>query len=159
MIACCGLDCSKCEAYLATREDNDVKRAEVAKKWSVQYNTAIKPEHINCDGCRTGEKLFFYSSDMCEIRKCCMEKEIENRAACEMYICDKLKAFIALAPEAGSALEKLHMSAAWPRASSLIVEETLALCFTRRGGVYPRPKTTAITATGGDKPRPYFISM
>ena len=35
MIACCGLDCSKCEAYLATQEDNDVKRAEVAKKWSV----------------------------------------------------------------------------------------------------------------------------
>jgi len=32
MIACCGLDCSKCEAYLATQEDNDVKRAEVAKK-------------------------------------------------------------------------------------------------------------------------------
>ncbi|MBW2249517.1 MAG: DUF3795 domain-containing protein [Deltaproteobacteria bacterium] len=27
MIACCGLDCSKCEAYLATQEDNDVKRA------------------------------------------------------------------------------------------------------------------------------------
>ena len=50
-------------------------------------------------------------------------------------------------------------SAAWPRASSLIDKETLALCFTRRGGVYPRPKTTAITATGGDKPRPYFISM
>jgi hypothetical protein len=43
----------------------------------------------------------------------------------------------------------------WPRASSLIVEETLTLCFTRRGGVYPRPKTTAITATGGDKPRPF----
>jgi hypothetical protein len=25
-------------------------------------------------------------------------------------------------------------------------------------GVYPRPQTTAITATGGDKPRHYFIS-
>ena len=36
MIACCGLDCSKCEGYLATQEDNDAKRAEVAKKWSVQ---------------------------------------------------------------------------------------------------------------------------
>ncbi len=42
MIACCGLNCSKCKAYLATQEDNDVKRAEVAKKWSVQYSEFIE---------------------------------------------------------------------------------------------------------------------
>ena len=107
MIVCCGLDCSKCEAYQATREDNDVKRAQVAKEWSVRYDADITLEHINCDGCKTGEKKFFYSSDLCEIRKCCMEKELENCADCEMYICDTLKKFIALAPEAGSALSKL----------------------------------------------------
>ncbi len=38
-----------------------------------------------------------------------MEKELENCAACEMYIYEKLKTFIALAPEAGSALEKLRV--------------------------------------------------
>ena len=54
-------------------------------------------------------KKFFYCSDVCEIRKCCMEKELENCAACEMYICDRLKAFITLAPEAGNALDKLRM--------------------------------------------------
>jgi len=28
-----------------------------------------------------------------------------------------------------------------------------------QGKVYPRPQTTAITVRGGDKPRPYLISM
>ena len=28
MIAYCGMDCSKCEGYLATKEDNDTKRKE-----------------------------------------------------------------------------------------------------------------------------------
>ena len=26
-----------------------------------------------------------------------------------------------------------------------------------RGGVYPRPQTSIIAATGGDKPRPYIV--
>jgi hypothetical protein len=36
-------------------------------------------------------------------------------------------------------------------AASPIEKETLAMGCSR-GGVYPRPQTTAITATGGDKP-------
>ena len=39
MIAYCGMDCSKCEGYLATQADSKEKREEVAKKWTVQYNT------------------------------------------------------------------------------------------------------------------------
>jgi len=37
MIAYCGMDCSKCEGYLATQENSDTKRKEVAKKWTIQY--------------------------------------------------------------------------------------------------------------------------
>jgi hypothetical protein len=30
--------------------------------------------------------------------------------------------------------------------------------FIHRGGPYPRPETSTITAAGGDKPRPYIAS-
>jgi hypothetical protein len=110
MIACCGLDCLKCEGYLATQADNDNQRAEVAKKWSTQYKADIKPEQINCDGCRAEGRKFFYCSNLCELRKCCLERKIENCALCEMYICDKLAKFFEIAPEPKEALEEIKKS-------------------------------------------------
>ncbi len=105
MISCCGLDCSECEAYLATKANDDDKRAAVAKKWSELYNADIKAEHINCDGCREEGRKFYYCSDICEIRKCCIEKDLANCAECDMYSCDKLREFFDLAPEAKIALD------------------------------------------------------
>jgi len=108
MIAFCGLDCSKCKGYIATQANDDGKRAEVVKEWSARYNADIKSEQINCDGCRSAGRKFFYSGNLCKIRRCCMEKSLPHCAACDMYICDNLKKFIELAPEAGKALDSLR---------------------------------------------------
>jgi len=107
MIAYCGLNCFKCDAYLATQQDSDSKREETVQKWSRLYRVEIKPEQINCDGCKSDGRRFFHRN-MCDIRRCCISKEVDNCAVCEDYICETLSGFIKLAPEAGKALEKLR---------------------------------------------------
>jgi hypothetical protein len=108
MIASCGLDCSKCEGFLATQANSDTMRAEVAQKWSALYQTELKPEQINCDGCRTEGKKLFYCEHICQIRQCCISKNLANCAACDEYLCEKLSAFVKMAPEAGANLERLR---------------------------------------------------
>lgn len=107
MLAHCGLNCSKCEAYLATQENNDEKRAKTAETWSKMYHAEITPAQINCTGCKSDEIKFFHC-DRCDIRQCCLTNGVENCAECKDYICDRLAAFIKLAPEAGNALEALR---------------------------------------------------
>lgn len=61
MIALCGLVCNECGAFLATQDNNNQKRAEVAQEWSKLFKFEIKPEDINCDGCQSdGGRLFNY---------------------------------------------------------------------------------------------------
>ena len=108
MSAYCGMECSKCEGYLATKEDNDAKRKEVAEKWSIQYNADIKTEQINCDGCKSEGTKFFFTENMCPIRKCNIEKGTQHCAECRDYECEELSKFIEMAPQVGEALEALR---------------------------------------------------
>ena len=42
MIAYCGLDCRKCDAYLATINDDQALREKTAKQWEVQDQTVCQ---------------------------------------------------------------------------------------------------------------------
>ncbi len=107
MIAYCGMDCKKCEGYLASKENNDTLRIEVAEKWSQQYNTDIKPEQINCSGCKSEGIKFFFTETMCQLRKCNIEKNTPHCASCSQYRCETLDNFISMAPSVEDALERL----------------------------------------------------
>ena len=108
IIAFCGLLCHECPAYRATQLNDDQLRAETAAKWSEMFQTELKAEMINCNGCHTQTGEIFGHCQVCEIRKCGLEKELDNCAGCSDYGCQRLSDFFALAPEAQSNLEKLH---------------------------------------------------
>ncbi len=108
MIAFCGIDCSKCDAFLATQNDDDQKRAEVAKLWSEQYNSNLKPEDINCDGCISESNNILNYCNICEIRRCGKEKAVLNCAYCDEYACEKLENFFKMVPDSKIKLDKIR---------------------------------------------------
>lgn len=82
MIAYCGLDCEKCDAYLATIHDDQELREKTAKLWAQLNGAPILPEHINCLGCRVeGIKTVFCES-LCQIRQCGRKKGVTTCGDC-----------------------------------------------------------------------------
>ncbi len=88
MIGYCGIDCEKCDAYLATINNDDELRKKTAKLWGELNNAPIEPEMINCTGCRTNGVKTIFCSELCEIRKCAIDKKFETCGKCpEMKSC------------------------------------------------------------------------
>jgi len=109
MTAFCGLACHLCEARLATENDDDRKRAEVAALWSKLYKTDIKAEDIHCYGCLSRGKQIFNYCKVCEIRACGRERNLPNCAYCTDYPCKKLDFIFKVAPEARRRLDGIRL--------------------------------------------------
>ena len=105
-IAYCGLDCEACEARLATVNNDDELRIKVAEEWSKLNGVEIKPESINCSGCRIPGAKTVYCDSLCPIRPCAREKQVETCGECpEMASCEKVGAIIGNNPEARDRLQ------------------------------------------------------
>lgn len=104
-LAYCGLDCSTCEAFVATQENSDVKRKQVAEKWSKMFGANIEAEEINCNGCHSD--LLFSHCKVCDIRKCGQERKLNNCGECSDFGCDKLKEMHEYDPMAKKRLERI----------------------------------------------------
>ena len=61
MIGYCGLDCEKCDAYIATVNDDQALREKTAKLWAKL-------------GCRMNGAKTVFCEHICEIRKCASKK-------------------------------------------------------------------------------------
>ncbi len=101
MIAYCGLDCEKCDAYIATINNDDALREKTAKLWSEMNNAPITKDMINCVGCRVEGVKTPYCENMCEIRSCASEKKVDTCGGCtKIDECAKLQWVFENSPQA-----------------------------------------------------------
>ncbi len=105
MIAFCGLCCTECPTFIATKNDDDDARAKTAAMYAKKFGFDMRPEEINCDGCHSeGGRLIGYCQT-CDIRKCGQEKGVENCAFCDEQPCEKLSNFHMFSSDAKSSFD------------------------------------------------------
>jgi hypothetical protein len=105
MIAYCGLECHRCDTFLATKNNDGEKRAAVIQRWFKYTSELIKPEDVNCDGCFSNNGKLFPYCQTCDIKTCGMEKNVVNCAYCPEYPCEKLEQFFHVVPESPKRLK------------------------------------------------------
>ena len=113
IISYCGLNCQTCPIYLATRETDKKRKEEtiykIIDKCKELYGLDYKFEDINdCDGCKSESGRLFFVCSYCEIRKCAIEKKVENCAYCNEYACDNLTSLFKTDPSAKVRLDGIR---------------------------------------------------
>ena len=100
-IACCGLDCEQCDAYIATLHDDQALREKTAKLWAELNHAPILPEHINCQGCRADGAKTVFCEQLCAVRRCARQRGVDTCGDCpEVETCPTVGAIFANAPQA-----------------------------------------------------------
>ena len=82
LIACCGLDCEKCDARIATITNDNALREKTAALWTKLNGVSITPEMINCTGCRIEGAKTPFCDKLCPIHNCVREKKLDTCADC-----------------------------------------------------------------------------
>ena len=100
-IACCGLDCEQCDAYIATLHDDQALREKTAKLWAELNHAPILPEHIHCQGCRADGAKTVFCEQLCAVRRCARQRGVDTCGDCpEVETCPTVGAIFANAPQA-----------------------------------------------------------
>jgi len=104
MIAFCGLVCTDCPAFEATRDNDLVRAEETALLWSKEYGVKVTVKDIWCDGCLVEGKKCAHCA-VCAVRACAMERGVIHCGACDEFACGTIEQIFAVAPEARKVLE------------------------------------------------------
>lgn len=106
LIGACGIECHNCDAYNATKNNDDELRKSTAEKWGKMFNANIDPKDINCLGCHS-DMLFSHCRE-CGIRKCNTDRAQKNCSSCSDYSCDKISEFHNMVPDAKAVIDSLR---------------------------------------------------
>lgn len=91
LIGCCGLDCVKCDARIATITNDNALREKTAALWTKLNGVTILPEMINCTGCRIDGAKTPFCDRLCPVHNCVREKSLDTCADCpQMDSCPTL---------------------------------------------------------------------
>ena len=106
-VACCGLTCTDCPAFIALADDVQELREKTAKEWSELYGADIKAEDIQCTGCEDTDEIKFHHCYECEIRRCAHGKHFSHCSECGDYACDILNGIHGAVPDAKKTLDEM----------------------------------------------------
>ncbi len=108
IIAYCGIDCSDCDAYKATRTHDQTELERVATEWRKQFGWELTAASLACDGCLPSEGPAASYCAVCEIRACAIDRGLASCAYCDAYVCSTLQGQLNHAPELRQRLDAMR---------------------------------------------------
>jgi hypothetical protein len=113
-IAYCGLDCTNCPTFIATKTNDQALREKTALEWSKLYapytgRNDLRAEEMVCDGCKADADRVFLGCRACPMRNCAREHKFETCAECAKFeTCEQLNGFFTQAADAKERLLALR---------------------------------------------------
>ncbi|MFA8433349.1 MAG: DUF3795 domain-containing protein [Marinifilaceae bacterium] len=89
-ISYCGIICSTCPAYVASRRNHQKAQVRIAQLWSNEDYTYDACE-ISCKGCNEAWGKKFKQCSDCQVRECARKKLYKTCGECKEYPCEQLK--------------------------------------------------------------------
>lgn len=109
ILAYCGIVCSACPAYLATRSRDPAALARAAEVFRREYGIAgATAENVRCAGCPSDDGPRAGQMPGCPILACARGRSLPHCAACSEYVCGTLARFLRSHPDERATLDALR---------------------------------------------------
>lgn len=84
----CGYRCDLCLAYRPNVEAHPANQGKLSDGWFSYFGFRIEPADIVCDGCMSERPILI--DKHCPVRRCVIDRKLDNCSSCCEYVCDKL---------------------------------------------------------------------